>query len=104
MPWHGQRHVPGAQRRRGIRPRRHRPSERLVTDRPPSRLSWLQPIPAPRPLPDGYDRHDPKAAEQRVALAAVLDGLDVVSVGYRGLVDGLLALGRTDIPLARLAE
>ena len=55
-------------------------------------------------MPDGYDRHDPKAAEQRVALAVVLDGLDVVSVGYRGLVDGLLALGRTDIPLARLAE
>jgi hypothetical protein len=75
-----------------------------VTDRPPSRLSWLQPIPAPRPLPDGYDRHDPKATEQRAALAAVLDGLDVVAVGYRGLVDGLLALGRTDIALARLAE
>ena len=75
-----------------------------MTDRPPSRLSWLQPIPAPRPLPDGYDRHDPKATEQRAALAAVLDGLDVVAVGYRGLVDGLLALGRTDIPLARLAE
>ena len=75
-----------------------------MTDGMPSRLSWLQPIPAPRPLPDGYDRHDPKAAEQRAALSEVLDGLEVVSVGYRGLVDGLLALGRTDIPLARLAE
>ena len=75
-----------------------------MTDRTPSRLSWLQPIPPPLPLPDGYDRHDPKAAEQRDALAAVLHGLEVVSVGYRGLVDGLLALGRTDIPLARLAE
>ena len=75
-----------------------------MTDHTPSRLSWLQPIPAPRSLPDGYDRYDPKAADQRAALVGVLDGLEVVSVGYRRLVDGLLALGRTDIPLARLAE
>jgi len=75
-----------------------------MTDHTPSPLSWLQPIPAPRQLPDGYDRYDPKAVDQRAALATVLDGLEVVSVGYRGLVDGLLALGRTDIALARLSE
>lgn len=67
-------------------------------------LSRLSPAPAPYDLPAGYPRHDPSRAVLRAAIEELTVGHDWPALSWSGLVDGLLAVGRTDIPLSRLAE
>jgi hypothetical protein len=56
------------------------------------------------PLPEGYDRHDPTTAQLREAMGSLAGERDWTRLTWPGLLDGLVALGRTDIPLSRLVE
>lgn len=67
-------------------------------------LTSSQPYPAPLAVPTGYRRHRPDVATLRSAMHACADELPWSALSWRGLVEGLLALGRTDVPLARLVE
>ena len=67
-------------------------------------LTASQPYPSPADLPTGYDRFAPKVDEQRPVLASLVAETPWARLGWRELVERLLVLGRTDIPLARLAE
>lgn len=67
-------------------------------------LAIIAGLPAALELPAAYDRHTPTVAQQRQVLAGVIAGVPWAELGWRELVGRLLALGRTDIPLARLAE
>ena len=67
-------------------------------------LSRLSPAPAPIDLPAGYPRHEPSRADLRAAISELTVGHDWPALSWSGLVGGLLAVGRTDIPLSRLAE
>lgn len=60
-------------------------------------------LPAPLDLPAGFDRHHPTAADQRRALLALAQPVEA-DLPWPELVEHLLALGRTDVPLGRLAE
>ena len=68
------------------------------------RLSLLSPIPAPGSLPVDYPRHDPSRSDLRTVIGLVAGRADWAELGWSGLVDGLLGVGRTDIPLGRLVE
>lgn len=61
-------------------------------------------VPAPGVLPSGYQRHASSPADQRAAIAALAAGADGVLQDWPALVEYLMALGRTDVPLARLVE
>ncbi len=74
------------------------------TSPPTSPLTVLAPLPPARRLPADYPRHQPTVAAQRAVLTALVDDLDPASLGWAELVEALLVLGRTDVPLARLAE
>lgn len=67
-------------------------------------LTLTQPYPAARPLPDGYPRFAPTVAEQRPVLAGLVAGRDWAGLSWGQLIEELLAVGRTDVGLARLAE
>ena len=67
-------------------------------------LTLTQPIPAPAGLPAGYPRHAPEVGQQREALQRLLAGREWPTRSWSELIEDLLGLGRTDIPLARLAE
>ena len=67
-------------------------------------LTVSQPVPPVRALPPGYDRHDPDRPAQRAALSGLVAEPDWAARSWSELVEDLLALGRTDIPLSRLAE
>jgi alkylation response protein AidB-like acyl-CoA dehydrogenase len=67
-------------------------------------LTVSQPVPPARALPPGYDRHDPDLPAQRAALSGLVGEPDWAARSWSELVEDLLALGRTDIPLSRLAE
>ena len=67
-------------------------------------LTTTQPFPEARALPPGYDRHRPQVADERAAVARLVAGTDWAGSSWPEVVEGLLALGRTDIPLARLGE
>ena len=58
----------------------------------------------PWTLPEGYDRHDPGPAELQAALDLTAGRLDWRPMSWTGLVEGLLRVGVTDIPLGRLVE
>jgi hypothetical protein len=67
-------------------------------------LTVTQPVPPVLALPTGYDRHAPEIPEQRAALDRLVAGWDWPARSWSELIEDLLALGRTDIPLSRLAE
>lgn len=67
-------------------------------------LTTVEPFPPVRPLPEGYDRHHPDVEPERAAVAGLVDGIDWASLTWPDVVEELIALGRTDIPLARLGE
>ena len=67
-------------------------------------LTLTQPFPPARPLPDAYDRHHPEVGPERAVVAGLVEGIDWAGLGWPALVQELIALGRTDVPLARLTE
>lgn len=67
-------------------------------------LTTTQPYPPARSLPAGYDRYHPDLATERAAVAGLVDGVAWAGLAWPVLVEELLALGRTDVPLARLSE
>lgn len=67
-------------------------------------LSAAQPMPPATPMPDGYPRHNPRIDEQRSVLHALVDAQPWPKQSWEDLIEELLALGRADVALARLAE
>lgn len=61
-------------------------------------------LPEPWSLPPGFDRYQPSRAAQRAAILDYGRRLDWADLDWLVLVDALIAVGRTDIPLARLTE
>ena len=70
----------------------------------PGPLTSTQPMPAPAELPVDYPRHAPEVDQLRAALQDLLAVRDWPTRSWTELIEDLIALGRTDIPLARLAE
>jgi hypothetical protein len=70
----------------------------------PDHLSTLAPFPPPLPLEDGYQRHAPGAEALRRALLRIASLRNWAGASWPEFIAALLALGRTDIPLSRLAE
>jgi len=66
-------------------------------------LTTLEPLPPALPLPEAYDRHHP-GADQRAVLAGLVGRRPWARLTWAALVEELLALGRTDVALAKLAE
>lgn len=69
-----------------------------------SPLTVTAPLPNPESLPDGYSRHRPEVEAQRVVLHELTSPRDWGGRSWAELVEELFGLGRTDLPLARLAE
>ncbi|MGI3779185.1 MAG: hypothetical protein ACRYG2_00260 [Janthinobacterium lividum] len=67
-------------------------------------LTTIEPLPPARPLPPGYDRYHPGVAPERAAVASLVDGTGWAALPWPQVVEELIALGRTDIPLSRLSE
>ena len=67
-------------------------------------LSFTEAIPPPRSLPETYDRYHPDVASERAVVASLVEGSDWAALSWPDVVDELISLGRTDIPLARLSE
>ncbi|MGI9156121.1 MAG: hypothetical protein ACR2FG_05725 [Marmoricola sp.] len=61
-------------------------------------------VPAHWELLSGYARHASTPTEQRAAIASLAARADEVLQDWPALVEYLMALGRTDVPLARLVE
>lgn len=70
----------------------------------PEPWSQLSPVPAPGVLPPGYPRHAPSRSELRTAITGLVGAADWPALRWSELLDALLAVGRTDIPLSRLTE
>ena len=64
----------------------------------------LTPDPLPWTLPDGYPRHDPEPTELHAAIDRLTGRLHWRQLSWTELVEGLLRVGVTDIPLGRLVE
>lgn len=64
----------------------------------------LAPYPQPLALDTGYHRHAPSPEGLRGELTGIAASRDWIQAGWPELITGLLALGRTDVPLSRLAE
>jgi hypothetical protein len=64
----------------------------------------LTPDPRPWPLPDDYPRHDPEPADLHAAMDRLSGHRDWPRLSWTDLVEGLLRVGVTDIPLGRLVE
>ena len=60
-------------------------------------------VPPPLPLPAGFDRHHANATSQRTAMLHLASGTEA-DQSWPMLTEYLLALGRTDVPMARLTE
>ncbi len=69
-----------------------------------SPLTVTAPLPNLESLPDGYSRNRPEVDAQRVVLHELTAPRDWAGRTWSELVEDLFGLGRTDIPLARLAE
>lgn len=69
-----------------------------------ARLSELSPVPAPPSLPGWYRRHDPGKTDLLRAMDQLVDHVDWPALTWSELVEGLLRVGATDIPLGRLVE
>jgi hypothetical protein len=61
-------------------------------------------VPPALDLPPGFDRHGSSPDGQKAAIARLAAQVGEPSREWPELVESLLALGRTDIPLARLVE
>ncbi len=72
-----------------------------MTDSP---LSRLTPFPAAIDLDPAYDRHAPAPDALRRTLSEIAAARDWAAADWPELISGLLAIGRTDVPLSRLAE
>jgi hypothetical protein len=72
------------------------------TDR--RQLTSSQPYPPAWSLPDRYRRHAPSRHELREAIGSCVGARPWAELTWSGLVESLLAVGRTDVPLARLVE
>jgi alkylation response protein AidB-like acyl-CoA dehydrogenase len=72
----------------------------------PDPTSWsaLAPLPQPATLSSGYDRHQPSDAALHDELARLAGDVRWAALGWSELVDVLLSIGRTDVPLSRLVE
>lgn len=67
-------------------------------------LADLGTYPHAHPLPPGYDRHHPSPTGTRQAVELMVAQSDWAALRWPDLFGGLAAVGRTDIPLARLTE
>lgn len=67
-------------------------------------FSSLSPAPSAWGLPADYARHDPTRDELRGAMDQLAAQADWADLDWSGLVEGLLRVGATDIPLGRLVE
>lgn len=67
-------------------------------------LVTVAPYAAPRSIPAGYDRHAPTVDGLREAVRSVLGDTDWTALSWLELISELMAVGRTDVPLSRLAE
>jgi len=61
-------------------------------------------LPAARAVPPDYDRHRPDDESLRRAITALVNGTPWADLSWSALVEELVAIGRTDIGLGRLAE
>lgn len=61
-------------------------------------------LPDPLSLDPAYSRNQPSLKQQREAVLALAAQRPWAELSWSNLVEGLIALGRTDIPLARLTE
>lgn len=68
------------------------------------RTDWSVLAPVPAPLSTPATGNHGSVDDDRRALTALLGERDWAGLSWPDLLDGLTALGRTDIPLARLAE
>ena len=60
-------------------------------------------VPPPLPLPAGFERHHAGATSQRAALLHLASAAEAEQ-SWPALTEYFLALGRTDVPMARLTE
>lgn len=67
-------------------------------------LTELGRFPDPCALPADYDRHHPSTQSTRETMARLAGEADWAKLPWPELLDALAALGRADIPLARLTE
>lgn len=67
-------------------------------------LTTVEPFPPARSLPETYDRYHPEVEPERAAVAGLVEGVAWAALPWPALVEELISLGRTDVPLARLAE
>ena len=70
----------------------------------PEPLSRLTPIPAAWALPAGYLRHEADPEDLRRGIDQVVGRADWATLDWSALVEALLRVGVTDIPLGRLVE
>ncbi|MGI8416462.1 MAG: hypothetical protein ACR2P2_09745 [Nakamurella sp.] len=68
------------------------------------RTDWSVLAAVPQPVYAGHLDTAGSIAGDRVALTSLLEKHDWAGLSWPELLDGLTAIGRTDIPLARLAE
>lgn len=64
----------------------------------------LDPVASTRDLPAGYPRHEPDREQLRAAVTQLTADRDWGSLTWAELIEALLGIGRTDIPLSRLVE
>lgn len=64
----------------------------------------LDPMASTRDLPAGYPRHDPDRDQLRAAVTQLTADRDWAALTWTELIEALLGIGRTDIPLGRLVE
>jgi hypothetical protein len=67
-------------------------------------VSTLLRLAGPLALDPAYPVHEPEPDEQQAALRSLAAAHDWGHLAWPDLVEALIALGRTDIPLARLTE
>ncbi|GAB49719.1 hypothetical protein [Mobilicoccus pelagius] len=67
-------------------------------------LTTLVPAPAPHGFPGDDHRHELTTTELHDAMARLAAERDWATLSWPELLDALVALGRTDVPLSRLTE
>ena len=67
-------------------------------------LTTVEPFPPALSLPATYDRYHPDIAPEKNAITGLVTGTDWARLSWPEAIEGLIAIGRTDIPLARLSE
>lgn len=82
----------------------HHDAQLLLLPASDRSVSATCPTPAALGLPPDYDRHDPSVQATTEAMRLLVAARPWARLTWPDLVDALIALGRTDIPLARLVE